>query len=100
MSFFREAVDVRQRFMLATLSFLFVATSIIAVSYRTVAQEAKRPAAPAAASSSVVRGQYIVENVAMCPTCHTPRLADGELDRSRWLTGAPVPYLSARSVSD
>jgi hypothetical protein len=40
----------------------------------------------------VERGQHLVENVAMCADCHSPRLASGEFDRSRWLQGAPVPY--------
>ena len=31
----------------------------------------------------------------MCGTCHTPRKPNGELDRSHWLAGAPVPYLPA-----
>ena len=48
----------------------------------------------------VARGKYIVEDVAMCGNCHTPRLSDGELDRSRWLAGAPTPYLSAQPVGD
>jgi mono/diheme cytochrome c family protein len=60
------------------------------------AQEAKKavaaPAAGNAPSSAVARGQYLVEDVAMCGTCHTPRHADGTLDRSQWLGGAPVPY--------
>jgi mono/diheme cytochrome c family protein len=36
----------------------------------------------------------------MCGTCHTPSTADGNLDRSRWLAGAPVPYLPAKPTSD
>lgn len=36
----------------------------------------------------------------MCGTCHTPRLANGQLDRSRWLAGASVPYLPAQPASD
>lgn len=48
----------------------------------------------------VARGKYIVEDVAMCGTCHTPRLPNGQLDRSQWLAGAPVPYLSARPTTD
>jgi len=50
-------------------------------------------------SDQVARGKYIVEDVAMCGNCHTPRLADGQLDRSRWLAGAPVPYLPAQPVA-
>jgi len=36
------------------------------------------------------RGRYLVERVAMCGECHTPRRGDGTLDRDRWLDGAPV----------
>ena len=64
------------------------------------AQEPKGGAEQASGSGDAVsRGRYIVEDVAMCGTCHTPRLANGELDRSRWLAGAPVPYLPAQPVS-
>jgi len=37
------------------------------------------------------RGRYLVEHVAMCGECHTPRQEDGTLDRELWLGGAPVP---------
>lgn len=40
--------------------------------------------------SQVDRGKYLVEEVARCGECHTPRDAQGELDRSRWLQGAPM----------
>jgi len=56
--------------------------------------------APAGEAGSVARGKYIVEDVAMCGTCHTPRLPNGDLDRSRWLAGAPVPYLPAHPDPD
>ena len=51
-------------------------------------------------ANEIARGKYIVQGVAACGDCHTPRLANGELDRSRWLAGAPVPYLSARPEPD
>lgn len=49
-----------------------------------------KTAAPPVPSSpaDVARGKYIVENVAMCPQCHTPRQSDGELDSRRPLDGA------------
>lgn len=40
--------------------------------------------------SAVERGKYIVENVAMCEQCHTPRDEHGNIIRSRWLMGGPV----------
>ena len=66
-----------------------------------IAQQSNRAATAAAGGGDLVaRGKYIVEDVAMCGTCHTPRFASGELDRSRWLAGAPTPYLPAQPVSD
>jgi mono/diheme cytochrome c family protein len=59
------------------------------------AQEAKRAAAPAAGGGDIARGAYIVNSVAMCPTCHTPRTSDGQLNQSEWLQGGPIVYLPA-----
>lgn len=46
----------------------------------------------------IARGKYIVEGVAACSDCHTPRGASGESDRSKWLAGAPVFFQPARPV--
>jgi mono/diheme cytochrome c family protein len=40
--------------------------------------------------SQTERGRYIVENVAMCELCHTPRDEYGTPDRGRWLKGGPT----------
>lgn len=40
----------------------------------------------------VARGRHLVENVALCSDCHGPRLRSGELDRTRWLQGAPIGF--------
>jgi mono/diheme cytochrome c family protein len=45
----------------------------------------------AAGDASVERGKYLVERVAMCGECHTPRDQNGRLIRSEFLRGAPVP---------
>ena len=42
------------------------------------------------AGGDVKRGKYLVEEVAKCAECHTPRDAQGQLDRSRWLQGAAI----------
>ena len=47
-------------------------------------------AANTAPSGAVDRGKYLVENVAMCEECHTPRDSGGNLDESRRLQGAPI----------
>ncbi len=37
------------------------------------------------------RGAYLVEALAHCGECHTPRTLLGALDRSRWMSGARMP---------
>jgi mono/diheme cytochrome c family protein len=46
------------------------------------------PAPPTKAD--IERGRYLVEEVAKCPECHTPRKPNGELDDAAWLRGAPI----------
>src|SRR6266404_39129 len=51
----------------------------------------KRFALPAPPTKAdIERGRYLVEEVAKCPECHTPRKPNGELDEAAWLRGAPI----------
>lgn len=50
--------------------------------------------------SRIARGKYIVEGVAMCGMCHTPRTDSGEIDTSRSLDGAAVWLLPARPTGN
>lgn len=66
-------------------------------SSKTSSQKAavEKPAGQKASSAAeqggnVERGRYLVENVAMCEECHTPRDGGGNLDESRRLQGAPI----------
>ncbi len=47
--------------------------------------------------NDTARGRYLVEEVARCPDCHTPRDSNGALDRSRWLQGAPIWIMPTQS---
>jgi mono/diheme cytochrome c family protein len=49
----------------------------------------------AAGAALVGRGKYIVEHVALCVECHTPRDQNGILQPKEYLKGAPVPVKSA-----
>ncbi len=60
---------------------------LLAVAYGVSAAQRSTPTSPA---EQLQRGQYLVEHVAMCVQCHTPRNAQGELDRTRLLQGAPI----------
>ena len=42
---------------------------------------------PPDADAPIQRGKYLVENVAMCADCHTPRDDKGQFDRTQWLQG-------------
>jgi mono/diheme cytochrome c family protein len=53
-----------------------------------------------ASTGEMSRGQYIVENVAMCGDCHTPRNERGEPDRSRWLQGSILAIQPKQPVPD
>lgn len=45
----------------------------------------------------IAQGRYLVEEVARCSDCHTPRDSNGVLDRSRWLQGAPIWIMPTQS---
>jgi mono/diheme cytochrome c family protein len=51
---------------------------------------AKPKGAESGGGSAIERGRYIVENVAMCELCHTPRTESGEPDKGHWLGGGPT----------
>jgi mono/diheme cytochrome c family protein len=44
----------------------------------------------AAQDSKLPRGKYLVEEVARCQECHTPRTEANEFDRGHWLKGATL----------
>ena len=48
----------------------------------------------AADSGAVQYGKQLVEEVAKCDDCHTPRKANGEFDQSKRLKGAMLPKAS------
>jgi mono/diheme cytochrome c family protein len=62
--------------------------------YAQTRKSAAQKGAPAG-GDDVARGKYLVEGVAMCGECHTPRDSSGSPDRSRWLQGSPVRWAPA-----
>jgi mono/diheme cytochrome c family protein len=77
---------------LVVLSLSVLALSLVAISAVGQSDDAVPGVAPPAADGAQVeRGRYLVEGVAMCAQCHTPRNESGELLMNQWLKGAPVP---------
>lgn len=50
------------------------------------------------AKTEVERGRYLVEEVAKCPECHTPRDENGELKQGAWLQGAPIWIMPVKPI--
>lgn len=48
----------------------------------------------------IERGRYLVEEVAKCGECHTPRDARGELDQQAWLQGASIWIRPVRPIAN
>jgi mono/diheme cytochrome c family protein len=65
-----------------------VSLSAVALVSLAAAQRSTPQTPPPAGGSDVERGKYLVENVAMCGECHTPRNSRGDLKYDAWLQGA------------
>ena len=50
--------------------------------------------------SQIAHGRYIVEGVAMCGMCHTPRSDSGEIETNRELDGASVWLMPAHPTEN
>jgi mono/diheme cytochrome c family protein len=48
--------------------------------------------------ADVARGRYLVEEVAKCGECHSPRDAGGNLDTHQWLQGAPIWIMPVKPI--
>lgn len=52
------------------------------------------------ASDQTERGKYLVEEVAKCQDCHTPRLPDGQFDRTKWLKGSVLGFQPIEPIKE
>jgi mono/diheme cytochrome c family protein len=79
---------------------LLIATLIVLCGFPSPSDEQDNGAVAATGAAAIGRGKYIVEGVAVCWRCHTPRDQDGSPDQQRWLLGGPVPVESARPTDE
>jgi Cytochrome c len=82
---------VRFRLIFSVLIFFFAAASFAQApaQNKTKAATAKATRAPAD-QATIERGRYLVEDVARCWECHSPRDENGQPDHSRWMQGAEI----------
>jgi mono/diheme cytochrome c family protein len=83
------------RFAYGVIALTALLAGATSIGHLETAQEGERTVPP-----DLKRGQYLVEDVAMCWTCHTPRTENGQPDRGRWLMGGPVPYRPATPTAE
>ena len=88
----RNEFTLRKWFGVLLLAVVAIAILMPLYSYT----QERGPSPGGESSADVVRGKYLVENVAMCGQCHTPRDENGVLIRSQWLQGAAVPWMPAQ----
>lgn len=67
-----------------------VAVAALALATIAVSVAAGEPGSKS--KGTVARGKYLVEQVAMCVDCHSPRNEKGEYVRERWLQGAALTF--------
>jgi len=46
----------------------------------------------------VARGRYLVEEVARCQDCHTPKMENGSFIKSQWMKGSALNVMPAAPV--
>ncbi len=83
----------KKRGVIAISVFSVAFTALLALA--TVGR-AHRPAAQA--QGDVARGKYLVQQVAMCTECHTPRDENGNLDAHAYLQGAPIWIMPVKHI--
>jgi mono/diheme cytochrome c family protein len=79
---------VKQRAQSAVFVLAMMAAALVAISTPAFQRRFALPGPPT--KSEIERGRYLVEEIAKCTECHTPRKPDGELDSGAWLRGAPI----------
>ncbi len=94
--------------MKASYRLVFVALILIAagagatrlLSGENPSQAAPKSPAGQGTQGDVEHGHYLVDNVAMCSECHTPRDGAGNLDNSRYLQGAQIWITPVHPTTD
>ena len=66
--------------------------ALAAAAFATIAIAAPGAGTKGKDANRVARGKYLVEQVAMCVDCHSPRDEKGQFVRDRWLQGAPLDF--------
>ena len=53
----------------------------------------------AAQDAPLARGKYLVEEVARCQECHTPKTDTGEFVKEQWLKGTTLAFVPSGTIA-
>ena len=87
--------EIMQAMFSRIFFFVLFLASTIAASFSL-----KPSRAVTADKREIERGRYLVEEVAKCTECHTPRGAQGQLEHEAWLQGAPIWIMPVRPIAN
>jgi mono/diheme cytochrome c family protein len=90
----------KQRFYLVLLGSMIPAALLGLAAAAGSATRAPSASPQSQQQSDVERGKYLVEEVAECGECHTPRDAQGNVDTHAWLQGAPIWITPVRHIAN
>jgi mono/diheme cytochrome c family protein len=81
----------------AVLSAVLLCAALLGILGLATASHVRRANVPQA---DVEHGKYLVEEVAKCGECHTPRDESGNLDTHAWLQGAPIWIMPVKPIQN
>jgi len=77
---------------LTRIKYVVPAALIVLLAMGSVRLQLQAKAPDADQAALIKRGDYLVNQVARCGDCHTPRNARGKPDETRLLQGGPMPF--------
>jgi mono/diheme cytochrome c family protein len=79
-----------------------VSRSVLAVGLATAVMQAfgqEAASVDTKVDTKVARGKYLVEEVAKCQECHTPKMENGNYIKSQWMKGSTMNLAPAAPVA-
>jgi len=76
------------------LPLLVVSLAIVGTSISVSGQSGQAPQA------QLERGKYLVEEVARCQECHTPKAETGDFNRAQWMKGTTLQVTPSTTIAD
>jgi len=74
------------------MKFRIILSLLASIAVSGAAETNNLASAKSDTAALIQRGKYLVENVALCGECHTPKTDSGDFDRTAWLQGDVLAF--------